>query len=137
MAPAKTRQPIETPEQALAHPYPTSPAVGTLKFTATSGAGEARVMSIEAPIRSGHGKRLRLHLTSVLKRGERLRDLQLEELSDLQVVRVVQCHDPTITSVRRTRSFQREAIGEKPAQRSERCDSGAAHDASPPRRERS
>lgn len=77
MAPAKTRTPIETPKQAAALPYPTSPAIGTLTFTATGGAGEARVMAIEPPIRGGHGKRLRLHLTTLLKSGERLRDLQL------------------------------------------------------------
>ncbi len=78
MAPAITRQPVETPKQAGEQPYPTSPAIGTLKFTATAGAGEARVMAIEPPIRGGHHKRLRLHLTTALVRGERLRDLQLD-----------------------------------------------------------
>jgi hypothetical protein len=78
MAPAINRQPIETPQQAAGHPYPTSPAIGTLKFTATGGAGEARVMSIEPPIRDGHRKRLRLHLTTQLCKGERLHDLQLD-----------------------------------------------------------
>lgn len=78
MAPAKTRTPIETAEQANALPYPTSPAIGTLKFTATAGAGDARVMSIEPPIREGHGKRIRLHVATALKKGERLRELQLD-----------------------------------------------------------
>ncbi|MHC5019008.1 MAG: hypothetical protein ACYTGX_02625 [Planctomycetota bacterium] len=78
MAPATNLKPIETAAQAAQQPYPTSPAVGTLKFTATAGAAEARVMSIEPPIRPGHRKRLRLHLTTALAKGERLRDLQLE-----------------------------------------------------------
>jgi len=78
MAPATNRKPVETPKQAAELPYPTSPAIGTLKFTATAGAGEARVMSIEPPIRGGHRKRLRLHLTTQLAKGERLRDLDLD-----------------------------------------------------------
>lgn len=68
---------VETPTQAAGLPYPTSPAVGTLKFTGVGGAAEARVLAVLPPVRPGHGRRLRLHVASPLRAGERLRDLAL------------------------------------------------------------
>lgn len=70
--------PIESAKQANELPYPSSPAVGVLKFTATAGPGEARVLDLLPPVRAGHGKRMRLHVATALKPGERLRELDLQ-----------------------------------------------------------
>jgi len=73
-----TRTPVETAKQASTQPYPTSPAIGTLRFTGPAGAGEARVLAVLPPVRAGHGRRLRLHVTAPLHRGQRLRELDLQ-----------------------------------------------------------